>query len=352
MSDEAKKDEASGEEVEKENRPSPEQLSDETLAFYREKWLEIGLCKDRVDPLKGFDAVRGLYEQSDPPKVFPAAHCLFVQSPLAATLADWYIKKEHETNGRDLTEVMDEIRGRDLFAEFKANPEKWPTVEQVGKLFQDLQWCYGYHDVEWLSYCDVFIEEGIIEREKVDKRIFKLMDVVKTCGWFLPYAEMVILCDRNCALHRNTDGQLHKDGEAALSFTDGFGIYMLNGVGMPKDLVLKSANELDPHEVLKAATNAEIRRELIRKIGMERVLDALEHKVLDEEGDYQLLDVQFGIADNPEAHGIYLKMKNPSIDTWHLEGVGSECKTVQDALNDRASEILPEGADWKPSELT
>jgi hypothetical protein len=41
----------------------------------------------------------------------------------------------------------------------------------------------------------------------------------------------------------------------------------------------------------------------------------------------------------------YLKMKNPSIKTWHIEGVAPEIKTVKEALawrngTDEAPEVL------------
>ncbi len=47
----------------------------------------------------------------------------------------------------------------------------------------------------------------------------------------------------------------------------------------------------------------------------------------------------------------YLKMKNPSIGVWHLEGVDRDCKTVQSAINWRAGDLAV-AADWRPSVLT
>ena len=49
----------------------------------------------------------------------------------------------------------------------------------------------------------------------------------------------------------------------------------------------------------------------------------------------------------------YLKMKNPSIGCYHLECVAQECKTVQEAINFRASGLKNlMGKDWNPWILT
>jgi hypothetical protein len=47
--------------------------------------------------------------------------------------------------------------------------------------------------------------------------------------------------------------------------------------------------------------------------------------------------------------GVYLKMLNPSIGVWHLEGVDNACRTVQHAINWRAGNM---DEDWTPEELT
>ena len=36
----------------------------------------------------------------------------------------------------------------------------------------------------------------------------------------------------------------------------------------------------------------------------------------------------------------YLKMKNPSIGTYHIEGIGLECKTVKDAIRFRKDPLM------------
>jgi hypothetical protein len=77
-------------------------------------------------------------------------------------------------------------------------------------------------------------------------------------------------------------------------------------------------------------TNADIRRELLRKVGIERMLANLPHKVVSKRGDYELLSVD--LTETVKG-AIYLKMLNQSIGVYHMEGVPRECKTVDEALS-------------------
>ena len=72
---------------------------------------------------------------------------------------------------------------------------------------------------------------------------------------------------------------------------------------------------------------------------VELVLTKLGGKSLDKSGDYEL--VLLNLGDNRERP--YLKMKNPSIGVWHLEGVPPGTKTVKAALEWRnQTTVAPE----------
>jgi hypothetical protein len=126
---------------------------------------------------------------------------------------------------------------------------------------------------------------------------------------------------------------LHNETGPAITFPKlGSGIYCLNNVRVTKDVVLKPADQLKADLITKTR-NAEVRRELVRKIGIERVLSELGAKVLDktEDGVYELVTLDLG--DNRSRP--YLKMLNPSIGTWHIEGVEPRITTVAEALRYR-----------------
>lgn len=191
---------------------------------------------------------------------------------------------------------------------------------------------YGQHDAGWIGFYDYFLSElGLAEQTQ---KLIGLTLITENAGWFLPHKNLCWVAERHSVLNRNEQGQLHKDGGEALSYPDGFSIYALNGVRMKKCQVMTLAENITPEEVL-SETNADIRRELIRKVGVERMLAKLPHKSMDRVGDYELLSVNLG---NGATDARYLKMVNPSISCFHMEGVAPECDTVEKSLNWRNSQ--------------
>jgi hypothetical protein len=136
--------------------------------------------------------------------------------------------------------------------------------------------------------------------------------------------------------------RLHAARGPAISWPDGEQqFFFLNGVRVPSEIVEVSAHELEPRLILRER-NAEVRREIVRKIGIERICQELEAQCLDRQGNYELLllDLQDGRT-RP-----FLKMRNPSIGVYHIEGVAPECRTVAEALAWRNQSDVP------PSVLT
>jgi hypothetical protein len=127
--------------------------------------------------------------------------------------------------------------------------------------------------------------------------------------------------------------QLHNESGPAVHFPKlGKSVYCLNGVHVPKEIVTTPVDKLDPQMMVRTR-NVEVRRELVRKLGIERIFDALGATILDasEDGKYEL--VSLNIGDNRQRP--YLKMLNPSIGTWHFEGVEPRTATVAEALRFR-----------------
>lgn len=140
----------------------------------------------------------------------------------------------------------------------------------------------------------------------------------------------------------------HCETGPALAYPDGWAVYALNGVTVPAWVVMTPAEQLDPRKVIEEP-NVQVRAELIRKIGIERLLHSVGGRLLDSEREYELYELSMG----PGITGIYLKMQNPSVpELWHVEGVGPACRTVRDAIHFRkpaalqALAISEDGADW------
>jgi len=92
-------------------------------------------------------------------------------------------------------------------------------------------------------------------------------------------------------------------------------------------------------------SNAQVRTEFVKKVGVERICSDLGAKTIDTASDYALLELDLGDGRRRP----YLKMKNPSTNEWHVEGVHPTCTTVREAINWRAGDI---NEDWEPEQLT
>jgi hypothetical protein len=128
---------------------------------------------------------------------------------------------------------------------------------------------------------------------------------------------------------------LHNEKDLAVKFNDGWGMYALNGIRMDKKYIESKAQDISITDLMKEQ-NVDVRREVLRKVGLERFIKETKGKCLDKmiininnkKCEYQLLEISFN--DNITAR--VLKMDNPSIDAMHVEGVEDTCNTVKEAL--------------------
>lgn len=199
-----------------------------------------------------------------------------------------------------------------------ANLKQGETIDYLGS---------GY-DSGWTAWCDYFQRIGIIEKDEFDFE--KWRNFILKSGIFstVLYENVVFVCIKPCKVNRNINGDLHSETEMAIYWRDGYGEYYLNGVSVEENIVMTPANLLDSKLIL-TEKNVEVRREIVRKIGIERVCKDLGAIVIDKENNYELLNLNLG----EKRMRPYLKMINPSIGTYHIEGVHPNCKTVKEALN-------------------
>lgn len=192
----------------------------------------------------------------------------------------------------------------------------WLKEDRIGKSIRN------YNEVH-LSHYILFLKAGCF------------------LSWF--YKEFAFISRRPKHIKRNTRGQLHNDSGAALEWRDGWKQYYLNGIRVSEEIGSPAPEDLDPTLILKAK-NVEVRREIVRKIGIERVIQKLGGEAIDSWNGYELI-----MLDIPDMQimPLYLKMKNPSIGTYHVEGVPPGISTCKEALSWRVG-----GLKWKPEQLT
>jgi len=299
------------------------------MPTWRDRWIEIGLGTGPADRTSWERGARGCYETQKLP--WPGSP-IWVSSPIvgalaapiAATSIAYLRSRERPRVGSAMVSAVDSAVASAVHS-------------KIGKLWWH-EWMGGQFWPAWHAWRSFFLEVCNIE---IDPKIRKLSSaygdtVMSACYWW-PDRDFVMVCERPIAIRRNARGQLHADGRLAIEWPDGWGLWMLNGVNVGREIAETPAENLNPHMVLRAK-NVKVRRELVRKIGIERVCSGLNAQVIDSYRDYELLILNLGDARKRP----YLKMKNPSIDCYHVEGVPPDCKTVREALAWRNNaETLP-----------
>ena len=129
---------------------------------------------------------------------------------------------------------------------------------------------------------------------------------------------------------------LHNSNGPSIKYKNDFELYHLNGVKVTKDIIKIKPEKITVNMILREQ-NVEVRRELLRKLGIDNFIKKLKTKPVNVSEDkiYELYKIKIG--DNIKA--TYLKMLNPSLEnTYHFEGVSNNCNTVEQALAWRDSE--------------
>jgi uncharacterized protein DUF6745 len=270
--------------------------------------MKIGLSTERVNKEKAIEAVNKLYRASglkEPTQV------VFVGSPLEA---------------------------ENLISESTGNNQYHGTS------------LWGSNEIYWIAYYQ-FLEEIGVDFEKEDSDVLRVMrDMSEAAFWWYPYEKVCIVSDRpEKILVLEENGNLHCENGPAIRFADGFEIYSLNGVLVPDWLVQTSAEKLDPKKIM-ALTNAEQRKEGIRKIGIDRMRKPLKVEVIDKFKDYELWTIEF----ENRRIGPYLYMVNPSTGQIHVEGVGEANGGVDGKIKTCREALLWRGgmSDWRDPKWT
>ena len=143
-----------------------------------------------------------------------------------------------------------------------------------------------------------------------------------------PLDNICIYSQKPIRISLNKSGVIHCDGKMAVEFADGWGVYALNGIIVSKEIAETPAENLDPKLILNEQ-NADIQREIIKKIGAERVLKKLNSKCLDKWTDpktgkyYELLNLKVGSIDRK-----YMYYKHFSLDYYYAKPVPPEIRTA------------------------
>lgn len=201
----------------------------------------------------------------------------------------------------------------------------------------------GQQWIGWKAFYMFCNKIGVKYKDEDQKLLELWFEESKNLHWWFPYKNYVLMSERPIRLTVNERGQLHNETEMAIEYKDGWGLYYLNGVCVPKELVTTDAEHLNINFFTKEK-NADVKAEFVRKYGVERMLhlgkkvdtyenyDASKHPYW-HESQYELWDMKVlfeGLDYQP-----YVKMLNQTTGIWHVEAVSPECRTLKAAIKER-----------------
>lgn len=233
---------------------TPEQEA--KLDDYRAKWKEIGLSTEPIDFEKCCAAAARCYELAGE-KVAPKFY--YAASPKQACI---YIGMLDD----GLDPAVDE-----------------PEQKHIDNYRQHLNDAiFGHHDASWLCFYDFFDRECQVE---CCRELRGLVDMGEVSGWWFPYQEACIICDRHDFVQQDDQHRLHnEDGPACHWKNDDWGIYAVHGVRVPKEII--EDKDSISVESIEAEQNAEVRRVMIEFFTYERYLEEGEFKLLDNDPEW------------------------------------------------------------------
>jgi len=200
----------------------------------------------------------------------------------------------------------------------------------------------------------MFLVVGIENPKKLE---YETLQKTIALNLIYPLDNVCVLCRKPTKINMQ-QSKLHCGTGPAIEYK-GWARYALNGVIVPEWIVMQKDTEIDPVRI-KEIKNADVRREFVKKVGLERIRAKLCDKVLDEKTiflntplqqkwpcKYSVLRLDFG---DRKRH--VLEMENPSLPGfWHVEYVPDDCVTVEQAMNFRLNRTEKDiddkkGFDW------
>jgi hypothetical protein len=289
-------------------------------AEFRDRWMQIGLCTDPADRPRAEAAIRQIYRLGG---LEPPVRIVWCGSPLSQGLtrsimvANKPIENLWESVG---TNVRHHIDWGDTNRRSSVSHSIWQSVgdrveERIRATVRNNVWAsvadsagaivkdnvadsvwdsvrvsvgdrvwdgieatardgvcvglrasveasvYGSHDAAWLAFHHYFYEVlGLTDQAG---SLPGLWELAQSAGWALPHQNICWVSERHHILSRDDRGRLHCNTGPACAYPDGWAIYAVHGVRVPR-YVIEDPAQIDVARI-GAETNAEIRRVMIER---------------------------------------------------------------------------------------
>jgi hypothetical protein len=234
----------------------------------------------------------------------------------------------------------------DVITKYKDRPESTRPTYSNAFLAED--------NAAWLAHYSFYTKEcGIVDPEGY---IARAKEVLRECHWFWVSSDEIFIVERPQKMELKPTGTLLRDdatGETmnlqvlhstegkSVEYADGFGVYAIGGIRLPKEYyyIVDNWKTLSAKDLLKIE-NVEIRQAAMAAFGP-NVYEALPHTIDDtwvsmRGGIYHLFNIQYETGLNRK----YLKGACPSKGDDFFEPVPREVTSCQQALQWRENRTL------------
>ena len=266
---------------------------------YKE-WLAYGLSTEPADFGAAEEAVTALYAAIDKPKPY----FVKVSSPLGAELYLNLLTKTWGAGGKDdpkklrgqlrdqlwgqlRDQLWDQLDGQlrdqlrdqlwgQLWGQLggQLRDQLWGQLgDQLGgQLGDQLEgqrqeplrfmgtWFYGAWDYLWM-WLDGGRPVGAVYPARENAMLDAHVTICQSVGWWYPFDDFVILCDRPEILHVDDRVRFHAEVGPAIRYRDGYSLWALGGLPLPGQVIEAPATLT--FEQVRDEPNAEIRRHML-----------------------------------------------------------------------------------------
>ena len=200
---------------------------------------------------------------------------------------------------------------------------------------------FGSIEAYWVAfYMFPMKYMGIDYGKKLNDKILLFDDFIRNCGVIYTFKNICFVCENPIEINKS-GMNLHADGKPAIRYKDGYEVFCLNGVNVPKELALTPAEQLDI-SFFNNEKNADVRTEFVRKYGIDKMLNL--GKEIDtyqnyndewwHKSEYKLIDMSAIFSNIDYAPHVY--MKNQTVEgVYHLEPVSPNCRNLKTAMDER-----------------
>lgn len=214
------------------------------LSVYADKWIKIGLSTEPLDFEAAKEAARKAYRLAglkEPTQFFKA------KSPM------------------DAIRVIKEL-----------DPSK-----DENTIFNEMD--YGNHNANWIGFYEYFRNVlNIEECKKLDGHV----DLAHVCGWVSFYEDVVVFQDRPNLIKMDEQNRVHCENGPCIQYPDGLSFYCWHGTAIPAEWIEDKENLTA--KIAITWDNIEQRRCACEIIGWNKILEELNAKVIDTDGDPEI----------------------------------------------------------------